>query len=227
VTTGTTCPFCDPEPGRVFLRLRHVFVLWDGFPVAEGHALIVTDRHVASWFDASDAERAELVAAIDAVCGAIRERGTADGFNVGVNVGAAAGQTVPHLHLHVIPRRHGDVPDPRGGVRHVIPGKGNYLVRGEAVPSRAADAAVGLDPADDAARSWIPIPTSGLDPAAAPAHGPLLTTGESDPLLPRLEQDLAQATRVDIAVAFVMPSGIDRLYPHFDDLLARPGCCVC
>jgi superfamily II DNA or RNA helicase/HKD family nuclease/diadenosine tetraphosphate (Ap4A) HIT family hydrolase len=198
------CPFCNPDPQRVFLHLRHVFALWDGFPVTDGHALIVPYRHVPTWFDASHTERAELFSAIDTVCSIIRERGGIDGFNFGVNVGAAAGQTVPHLHQHVIPRRIGDMPDPRGGVRHVIPGKGNYLITRD--PPRGpsiADAGPG--------QPWrIDAP-------------PLLTTGPTHPLLPHLEQDLSTASRVDIAVAFVMPSGVERLYAHFDDLLRRGG----
>ncbi|MCB1599803.1 MAG: HIT domain-containing protein [Xanthomonadales bacterium] len=86
-----------------------------------------------------DRRAISLFSAIDAVCSIIRERGGIDGFNFGVNVGAAAGQTVPHLHQHVNPRRTGDMPDPRGGVRHVIPGKGNYLIARDAprVPSIA------------------------------------------------------------------------------------------
>jgi len=173
------CPFCSPEPSRVFLRLPHVCALWDGFPVSEGHALIVPHRHIATWFDATAEERAALFGAIESVCGVIRDRFGADGFNVGINLGEAAGQTVPHLHLHVMPRRHGDVADPRGGVRHVMPGKGNYLAPGALTP-----------------------PATRLvahEPRLAEA---VLTTGGTDPLLPRLERDLAEASRVDIAVAF-------------------------
>src|SRR5262245_48930926 len=100
------------------MRLRSVVALWDAFPVSDGHALIVPCRHIATWFDATADERAELFGAIDAVCNVIRERWATDGFNIGINIGEAAGQTVGHLHLHVIARRHGDVADPRGGVRH-------------------------------------------------------------------------------------------------------------
>ena len=98
-----------------------------GFPASEGHALLVTRRCIASWFDASSGEQAELLAAVAIARTEIEGRTRPHGYNIGINVGAAAGQTVPHLHVHVIPRYTGDVPDPRGGVRWVIPEKANYL----------------------------------------------------------------------------------------------------
>jgi superfamily II DNA or RNA helicase/HKD family nuclease/diadenosine tetraphosphate (Ap4A) HIT family hydrolase len=219
------CPFCNPDPTRVFLRRPEIVALWDGFPVTPYHALIVPLRHVATWAEASDAERAALWGAIDPVCEAIRGLGPVDAFNFGINSGPAAGQTVPHLHLHVIPRRHGDMPDPRGGVRHVIPSKGNYLAATNSAPI-ASDAGVarrtvGLvsgDRSDTPPHSGPPAP-----PSAEHASRTLLTTGGANPLLPELERDLARAARVDIAVAFVMPSGVQRLLPHFEDLLVRGG----
>jgi superfamily II DNA or RNA helicase/diadenosine tetraphosphate (Ap4A) HIT family hydrolase len=123
----TSCPFCEVDTDRIFYESHLILGLWDAFPVAPGHALLVTRRHVASWFDASPGERAELLEGIVAARQAIEKHHTPDGYNIGVNVGEAAGQTVPHLHVHVIPRTTGDVPDPRGGVRCVIPGKANYL----------------------------------------------------------------------------------------------------
>jgi len=123
------CPFCNPDPARVFLQAELIVGLWDGFPVAAGHALLVTRRHVASWFDATASEQQALTDAIQTVRHEILRRHAPDGFNIGVNVGEAAGQTVPHLHVHVIPRYRGDIPDPRGGIRHVIPGRGNYLAQ--------------------------------------------------------------------------------------------------
>jgi superfamily II DNA or RNA helicase/diadenosine tetraphosphate (Ap4A) HIT family hydrolase len=194
----TKCPFCEPDERRVIRRFNHVFALWDGFPVSEGHALIVPCRHVSSWFDASAEERAALFGAIDAVCAEIDARLPADGFNFGINAGEAAGQTVPHLHLHVIPRRAGDVPDPRGGVRYVIPERANYLAA--------------------AAR-----PPSVLRVSEPRVLETLLTTGDGNPLLTQLERDLSDARSLDVAVAFVMPSGVERLYPHFEDLLERGG----
>ena len=132
------CPFCNPAPDRVFLESDLIVGVWDAFPVSDGHALLVTRRHVSSWFEATEEERRALTAAIDSARGAILQRHRPASFNIGVNVGAAAGQTVPHLHVHVIPRHAGDVPDPRGGIRHVVPGRGNYLVdeASAAVPDR-------------------------------------------------------------------------------------------
>jgi superfamily II DNA or RNA helicase/diadenosine tetraphosphate (Ap4A) HIT family hydrolase/HKD family nuclease len=105
------------------------FAVADGFPVARGHTLIITKREVATWFDASPDEQAAVMSLVGTVKTLLEQAlsPAPDGWNVGLNAGSAAGQTVPHLHVHVIPRWHGDVTDPRGGVRHVIPGKGNYL----------------------------------------------------------------------------------------------------
>ena len=100
--------------------------LWDGFPVSPGHALIVPKRHVEDWFSASEEEQTELFKVVEVVRKEIEKDHQPDGYNVGFNCGRAAGQTVFHLHLHVIPRFEGDVQDPRGGVRHVIPSKARY-----------------------------------------------------------------------------------------------------
>jgi diadenosine tetraphosphate (Ap4A) HIT family hydrolase len=120
------CPFCTPSPDRVFLETEQVLGLWDGFPVSPGHALLVTRRHVPTWFDATADEQQALTAAIAAARLAIEMNNRPTGYNVGFNACEAAGQTVFHLHVHVIPRYQGDTPDPRGGVRGVIPGKAVY-----------------------------------------------------------------------------------------------------
>ncbi len=103
------------------------FAIRDRFPVSRGHTLIITRRVVRDWFCATSAERAALLELVDVVKKQLEDELHPDGFNVGFNAGAAAGQTVEHLHVHVIPRFHGDMDDPRGGVRHVIPSRGNYL----------------------------------------------------------------------------------------------------
>ncbi|MDP3233153.1 MAG: DUF3427 domain-containing protein [Myxococcales bacterium] len=182
------CPFCTPSEDVVFHEGRLVRALWDAFPVSDGHVLIVTRAHRATWFDATDEERAELTTTTEIARSKIRQRYPAVvDFNLGVNVGEHAGQTIPHLHLHVIPRRAGDVPDARGGVRNVIPSKRLY---------------------------------PGL---AKPVVEPLLTTGADSPLLPLLARELERAQHFDVAVAFVMPSGVRRLLPHLRDLLRRGG----
>lgn len=122
-----SCPFCAVAgEERVFHAGELVFALWDGYPVSPGHALVIPRRHVAGWFDASPDEQAALMHGLEIARAAILERYKPDGFNIGINVGEAAGQTVFHLHVHLIPRYAGDVDDPRGGVRHVIPTKARY-----------------------------------------------------------------------------------------------------
>ena len=125
--TEENCPFCDPDPACLFYRGENVFGIWDAYPVSEGHALLVTTRHVASWFDATREEHMEIASALTIAREAILAKHHPDGFNIGVNIGETAGQTVPHLHVHLIPRYSQDVQDPRGGVRHVIPSRANYL----------------------------------------------------------------------------------------------------
>lgn len=124
--TADACPFCPPEERRVFFRSDLVLGLWDGYPVSPGHALLVTRRHVASWFEATADEQQALTAAIAEAKREIEKTHRPAGYNVGFNAGDAAGQTVFHLHLHVIPRYPGDTPEPRGGVRAVIAGKAGY-----------------------------------------------------------------------------------------------------
>ena len=127
--SSPTCPFCAPRPRpeRVFYRGERILGIWDAHPVAPGHALLIPKRHVATWFDASPEEQLELMQGIEIARREILKKHQPDGFNIGINVGEAAGQTVFHLHMHIIPRYQGDVSDPRGGVRYVIPGRANYL----------------------------------------------------------------------------------------------------
>ena len=100
-----------------------------GSQLAEGvgSPLVLPRRHVASWFEATREERASLLELLDKVKVLLDEECHPNGYNVGFNVGSAAGQTVMHLHVHIIPRYAGDVDDPTGGIRNVIPGRGSYL----------------------------------------------------------------------------------------------------
>jgi diadenosine tetraphosphate (Ap4A) HIT family hydrolase len=121
------CPFCNPPADRIIFDRDEVLGLRDAYPVSPGHALVIPRRHVSTWFDATPLEKSDLVGAIDAAKAVIEQDHQPDGYNIGINCGAAAGQTIFHLHIHLIPRYTGDVAEPRGGVRHVIAEKANYL----------------------------------------------------------------------------------------------------
>lgn len=131
-------PFLE-IPSREWIASNALaFAVFDGFPVSAEHSLVITKRLVRTWFDATPDEQAALMELVNVVKEKLDEtlQPKPDGYNVGFNSGDAAGQTVPHLHVHVIPRYTGDVEDPRGGVRHVIPGKANYLDETQARTSR-------------------------------------------------------------------------------------------
>lgn len=118
------CPFC--RSGDAVLGNALAYARFDKFPVSPGHLLVLPRRHVADFFEASREERAALLELIDAGKALIEENLRPDGYNIGINVGVAAGQTVMHLHVHLIPRFRGDMADPRGGVRGVIPARQKY-----------------------------------------------------------------------------------------------------
>ncbi len=123
---GVSSVFLEIPRSRWVAENELAFAIRDAFPVTEGHTLVITKRVVPTWFDASPEEQAAILRLIDEVKRQLDETLEPDGYNVGFNAGEAAGQTVMHLHVHVIPRYRGDMDDPRGGVRHVIPSKGNY-----------------------------------------------------------------------------------------------------
>jgi diadenosine tetraphosphate (Ap4A) HIT family hydrolase len=128
-----TCPFCTiPEADRL-IETELVIGFFDRYPVSPGHTLLVPRRHVATWFEATPEERAALMDAVDTAVAIIETRldRRPDGYNVGFNAGEAAGQTVMHLHLHVIPRFRGDVDDPTGGIRGAVPHKRIYSIDDE------------------------------------------------------------------------------------------------
>jgi diadenosine tetraphosphate (Ap4A) HIT family hydrolase len=121
------CPFCKVELEREIIASTSLSIaFFDGFPVSPGHALIIPRRHVASFFDLTKDEQLDMLKLVDTVKSIIDDEYNPDGYNVGVNVGETAGQSIFHVHMHLIPRYKGDVPNPRGGVRGVIPSKQNY-----------------------------------------------------------------------------------------------------
>ena len=118
------CPFCyetnyESEGDLTFTKT-------DSYPVSKGHTLVIPKRHISSYFECTDNERLELWSLVEQVKTELEDTFAPDGFNIGINVGEVAGQTVPHMHIHVIPRYSGDIDDPRGGVRGVIPEKQKY-----------------------------------------------------------------------------------------------------
>ncbi len=121
------CPFCDSSGSERLIESRLSFAVFDSCPVNPGHVLIIPRRHVSSFFDLDGSEVEDLMGLLLLLKDLLTERRRPDGFNVGINVGDAAGQTIGHVHIHLIPRYFGDVDDPTGGVRGVIPGKAKYF----------------------------------------------------------------------------------------------------
>ena len=190
MTPAAPSPFMEVPEAEWVCANGLCFAIFDAFPVSPGHVLVITRRVVPTFFECTAAEQQALMALVGEVKALLDERldPKPDGYNVGFNAGAAAGQTVPHVHVHVIPRYAGDMGDPRGGVRHVIPEKGNYLAaRRPVAPQR--DARHGVTDVRGAALS--------------------LTTGPDRPLWPRLAERLPGASEIDLLASFVQPSGLD------------------
>lgn len=126
-TQSSECPFCSLNPSRIIAENEMAFVIRDLNPVSQGHSLVIPKRHVASFFELSSEEVSTIYKLLHVAKKNIDELHKPDAYNIGVNVGVTAGQTVMHVHFHVIPRYVADVPNPRGGVRTIIPGKGDYV----------------------------------------------------------------------------------------------------
>ena len=122
----SACPFCHLPQERVILASKYAVAFYDGYPVSEGHTLVIPLKHVSSLAELSEEEGVGLWDMVRNVQAMLKKDFNPDGINIGVNDGAAAGQTVMHTHVHLIPRYEGDSPDPRGGVRWVIPEKADY-----------------------------------------------------------------------------------------------------
>jgi diadenosine tetraphosphate (Ap4A) HIT family hydrolase len=119
------CPFCTPVR-EVLMENDHALAVFDGYPVSRGHALVIPKRHVATIFDLDAEEYRGALDLLRELKPYLEKKHRTDAFNVGVNCGETAGQTVDHAHIHLIPRYPGDVANPRGGIRNIIPGKGDY-----------------------------------------------------------------------------------------------------
>lgn len=195
--TAPESPFFEIPRTEWIAANRSAFAVWDAYPVNPGHALVISRRQISDWWEATPDERSDIFELVDAVRARIVELHSPDGFNVGFNAGRAAGQTIDHLHVHVIPRFDGDVADPRGGIRGVIPARGNYL-------------------SEPGAQDFSTIP-----PAPQPdleVTTPVLIDGQVRRLLPELVRHLR---RIDIVVSFIKMSGLILLVGPLEDALER------
>lgn len=123
---ATPCPFCNLPAERIVGSNDEAVVILDAYPISPGHSLIIPKRHVESFFDLKDSEQAEMLRLLQSAKEGLDQELSPAGYNVGINDGAAAGQTIPHLHIHLVPRYTNDRADPRGGVRWIIPEKADY-----------------------------------------------------------------------------------------------------
>lgn len=121
-----TCIFCTPGPADIILENEYSYARYDKYPVSPGHLLIIPKRHISSIFHGTEHETTALWKLVRDAKDFLDRKYSPDGYNIGINDGVPAGQTVMHLHIHIIPRYSGDMADPKGGVRGVIPEKQKY-----------------------------------------------------------------------------------------------------
>ena len=124
-----SCPFCAIPRDQVLIEHPLALAKRDGYPVSKGHTLIIPRRHVVTFFETTEEERRAMMKLLDEVKAMLDREHKPDGYNIGINNGPAAGQTVMHMHMHLIPRYAGDTADARGGVRWIFPDKAAYWKR--------------------------------------------------------------------------------------------------
>jgi len=123
---SSTCFFCHLNDSQILFQDDLVITIRDAYPISPEHTLIIPKRHIVSLFEATQEEQLALLQALQVAQKNLSQQYAPDGYNIGINDGIAAGQTVMHLHIHLIPRYIGDCPDPRGGVRWIFPEKAIY-----------------------------------------------------------------------------------------------------
>ena len=122
------CIFCDKkiDKERVLFETFNWIAIYDAYPVSKGHTLLISKQHYSDYFGLPEALKESMHYGIEEIKAILDAKFKPDGYNIGVNCGEAAGQTIPHFHIHIIPRYKGDVENPRGGVMGVIPSMQNY-----------------------------------------------------------------------------------------------------
>jgi diadenosine tetraphosphate (Ap4A) HIT family hydrolase len=123
---GNSCHFCQINELKIVLANSRALAIYDGYPISPGHTLIIPKRHIASFFELTAEEQTAMLALLAEMRQILQKERNPDGFNIGINDGVAAGQTVMHLHIHLVPRYADDMTDPRGGVRWIFPDKAAY-----------------------------------------------------------------------------------------------------
>ena len=121
-----SCPFCNINEDKIIAKNKFSYAIYDKYPVNKGHILIISKEHICDYFDASTEVREAIFNLMEDCKSLLNNKYNPDGYNIGFNCGKEAGQTIMHLHLHLIPRYEGDIEDPTGGVRGVIPEKRVY-----------------------------------------------------------------------------------------------------
>lgn len=127
LANDSSSPFIN-NANEIIVESASAFSIYDKYPVNKGHALVIPKREVSNYFDLTFKEQSACWFMVNKVKQIIENKYHPDGFNIGVNINKAAGQTINHVHIHIIPRNNDDVNDPTGGIRNVIPSKGNYLL---------------------------------------------------------------------------------------------------
>ena len=122
----TKCFFCNQTQFKELSSNKSAYAIYDKYPVFPGHVLIITKRHISSWFDASTEEKLDILAMLDSAKKILDLNFKPDGFNIGINDGIEAGQSISHLHIHLIPRYKNDIQKKKGGIRMVNPAKAEY-----------------------------------------------------------------------------------------------------
>ena len=125
-TLNQECPFCNPSSEDIIIQNELCYARFDKFPVNKGHILIIPFRHFSNYFDATKDEKISIINLIDKAKVFLDKEFKPDGYNIGVNIGKYAGQTICHVHIHIIPRYKGDIDNTKGGIRGVIPSKRLY-----------------------------------------------------------------------------------------------------
>jgi diadenosine tetraphosphate (Ap4A) HIT family hydrolase len=128
-SAGATCRFCGITEEEITHAHTLAFATRDSFPLTPGHSLIIPRRHIASFFEATPEERVAMMELLDRAKAVLDREHAPDGYNIGINDGQAAGQTIMHVHLHLIPRYLSDTADTRGGIRWILPERAAYWKR--------------------------------------------------------------------------------------------------